>query len=368
MNQQAMVLHHGMRITWGDYLAEQAQNRTTSALQKFAKESATHRAAVETAMRRQGDQMAASSAALASGLTRGLAEVGGTIDSLHAPLERMGDSIEALHADYLLGTTLLLNQVQLVGRRLEDIGGVLGRIDTRLADWDQNTAQAKQRKGLECLQRGLWPEALDAFQASVAHDQLNYHVQYLLGLIQLEGRDSTCDLVNLPEAIRCFELAIRYAQSLAATNAGAKRHARLAHFHASIAHYALANDRRLQGLADEAQESLRASLSHAREALQYGPRFGAALYQGAKVAAALSEGAELLALLEDAVKVDPRYAQQGLADPDFQPFSTEIQDTLARYHGELKESCTGAPRGPEANGRAGRGVAARRSRRIAKGD
>lgn len=339
MSELPVFYYQGGRVTWGEYLAAEQQGRTANALQKLAKESATHRAAVETAMRRQGDQMAASSAALATSLARGLAEVGGKIDGLHAPLEHIGDSIDSLHADYLLGTSLLLNQVRLVGQRLEDIGGLLGSIDSRLADWDQNTALAKQRKGLECLQRGLWPEALDAFKASIAHDPLNYHVQYLLGLLHLEGRDSSCDLVNLPEAVRCFELAIRYAQDLAAKDPEAKQHARLAHFHAAVAQFAHANDQRLQGLAAEARESLRASLAHAHAALEYSPRFGLALYQGAKAAAALGECVELLPLLRRAAEVSPRYARKGLTDPDFQPFFAEIQDALSSYHEELKASC-----------------------------
>lgn len=339
MSELPVFYYQGGRVTWGEYLAAEQQGRTANALQKLARESATHRAAVETAMRRQGDQMAASSAALATTLARGLAEVTGKIDSLQAPLEHIGDSIDSLHADYLLGTSLLLNQVRLVGQRLESIGGLLGSIDSRLADWDQNTALAKQRKGLECLQRGLWPEALDAFKASVAHDPLNYHVQYLLGLLYLEGRDSTCDLVNLPEAVRCFELAIRYAQDLAAGDPEAKQHARLAHFHAAVAHFALANDKRLEGRTGEARESLQASLTHVHGALQYSPRFSLALYQGAKSAAALGEVGELLSLLRRAGETSPLYFRKCLADPDFHPFSGQIQDALTRYHEELKASC-----------------------------
>jgi len=132
-------------------------------------------------------------------------------------LGSIGSSIEDLRSDLNMGFSLMVErleeQIALTGAVIEELQGIHKTLKSPLI----TQADELFRLGYDNLRRGLFDKALECFLRSEKLYDVNPLLQCRMGMVYLQGRDDTENLVNLPEAERHMLLAAKYAKAVVVT-------------------------------------------------------------------------------------------------------------------------------------------------------
>jgi WD40 repeat protein len=191
------------------------------------------------------------------------------------------------------------------------------------------------RIGCDRLSKGLLDKALEAFQESAKKDDANFMTQLLMGKLYLYGVNDECNVVDLQKAEEHLRAAARFAKAEAKLLPEATRYAGEAFLHASIASYAQANDKVVQGNTAEAQALLQNSFDLAKQATQTYPQLSESFYHQAKFAALLGDGKTAAESLRRAIELDEAYCLKADSDIDFR---FVLSDVNQLFHGLRNKS------------------------------
>lgn len=291
------------------------------------------------AISEQTQQIVASREALARKFADGFDAINVTLESGFGRLENVingtGASIDALRASFDYGVALLVEQFQVQNQHMLHLLQQMDAVHATLENPTMTQAREFYRIGCDRLAKGLLDKALEAFQESAKKDDANFMTQLLIGKLYLYGVNEECNVIDLKKAEQHLRAAARYAKAEARLLPAATRYAGEAFLHASIASYAQANEKVLQGNTADAQQLLQNSFELASQAAETAPQLSEGFYHQAKFAALLGDGKTAAASLKRAIDIDEAYCLK--ADSDFD-FRFVLGDVNQLYHGLRNKS------------------------------
>jgi len=287
----------------------------------------------------QTQEIVASREALTRKFADGFDSINVTLESGFGRLEDVingaGGSIDALRASFDYGVALLVEQFQVQNQHMLHLLQQMDAVHATLENPVTTQAREFYRIGCDRLSKGLLDKALQAFQESAKKDDANFMTQLLIGKIYLYGVNEECNVVDLKKAEEHLRLAARFAKAEAKLLPEATRYAGEAFLHASIASYAQANDKVVEGNTAEAQALLQNSFDLAKQATQTYPQLSESFYHQAKFAALLGDGKTAAESLQRAIELDEAYCLKADSDIDFR---FVLSDVNQLFHGLRNKS------------------------------
>jgi len=287
----------------------------------------------------QTQQIVASRESLARKFADGFDSINVTLETGFGRLENVingvGGSIDALRASFDYGVALLVEQFQVQNQHMMHLLQQMDAVHATLDNPTMTQAREFYRIGCDRLSKGLLDKALEAFQESAKKDDANFMTQLLIGKLYLYGVNEECNIIDLKKAEEHLRLAARYGKAEARLLPEATRYAGEAFLHASIASYAQANDKVIEGNNAEAHQFLQNSFDLAKQATQTYPQLSESFYHQAKFAALLGDGKTATESLQRAIELDEAYCLKADSDIDFR---FVLSDVNQLFHGLRNKS------------------------------
>jgi hypothetical protein len=251
-------------------------------------------------------------------------------------LGSIASSIEDLRSDLNMGFSLMVGrleeQITLTQAVIEELQGIHKTLKSPLI----TQADELIRLGHDNLRRGLFGKALECFLRSEQLYDVNPILQFHIGMVYLEGRDDTENLVNLPEAERHLLVAAKYAKAQEAEFKGSRIVWDDAYLHAAEANYLMSSEAARLRRSSEAA----AYLQRAAQLAQQGARGRDRFYLAAKCHCLLGNGAAAKDIIRKLADAFHWYYSKAAADPDFMAIRDELvalQETLLSEPGPLTQ-------------------------------
>jgi WD40 repeat protein len=323
----------GTRQSWDKYLKESSFFKGLKG--EIRRTSQKERVAISE----QTQQIVASREALTRKFADGFDSINVTLEAGFGRLEDVingaGGSIDALRASFDYGVALLVEQFQVQNQHMLHLLHQMDAVHATLENPTMTQAREFYRIGCDRLAKGLLDKALEAFEESAKKDDANFMTQLLIGKLYLYGVNEECNIVDLKKAEAHLRAAARFAKAEARLLPEATRYAGEALLHASIASYAQANEKVLQGNTGEAQQLLQNSFDLAKQAAQTAPQLSESFYHQAKFAALLGDGKTAAESLQRAIELDEAYCLKADSDVDFR---FVLSDVNQLFHGLRNKS------------------------------
>jgi WD40 repeat protein len=309
-----MAIYYGDRgLTWIQYLqADSFVQDITGAIHRTGKETGY-------ALSEQTKKLVASSEALAQNLQQGF--------------DQISEGIEQLGAAFEWGMGLLAEQLAVQNQLLGDILQRLDAIHETLKTPTLTQAREFYNIGRERLSKGLLDRALEALLKAEEKNDADFLTQYGLAHLYLYGLNEDCNVVDLPQAEKHFRNAARYAKAEIPALPEARNYCGKAYFHASVARYLQAREKRQSGGNAEAGRLLQEAVTLAQRATEVYPELAEGFYQHAKTCALAGEASTALQSLEHAINTDRNYCLKADQDRDFD----EIRQPLLELFETLRQ-------------------------------
>lgn len=305
----------GTRQKWDKYLKESSVFKGIKG--EIRRSSQKERVAISD----QTQHIVASREALTKKFADGFDSINVTLESGFGRLEDVingvGGSIDALRASFDYGVALLVEQFQVQNQHMLQLLQQMDAVHATLENPTTTQAREFYRIGCDRLSKGLLDKALEAFQESAKKDDANFMTQLLIGKLYLYGVNEECNIIDLKKAEQHLRLAARFAKAEARLLPEATRYAGEAFLHASIASYAQANEKVIEGDTGEAQTLLQNAFELAKQASQTHPQLSESFYHQAKFAALLGDGKTASESLQRAIELDEAYCLKADSDVDF---------------------------------------------------
>jgi len=323
----------GSRQSWDKYLKEAAVFKGIKG--EIKRTSAKERVAISE----QTQTIVASREALSKKFADGFDAINVTLESGFGRLENVingvGGSMDALRASFDYGVALLVEQFQVQNQHMQHLLQQMDAVHHTLENPVTTQAREFYRIGCDRLSKGLIDKALEAFQESAKKDDANFMTQLLIGKLYLYGVNEESNIIDLTKAEQHLRAAARFAKAEARLLPEATRYAGEAFLHASIASYARANDKVIEGHTGDAQQLLQNSLDLASQATQTYPQLSESFYHQAKFAALLGDGKTATESLQRAIELDEAYCLKADSDIDFR---FVLSDVNQLFHGLRNKS------------------------------
>ena len=320
-------------LTWKQYL------QADSFVQDVTGEVKRGGEGIKTAISNQTRNIIASNDTLAR-------EFGAGFDSVNNTLEwgfgRVGSEITEMRAEFSYGMGLVLEQLRIQQRTLEDILDRLDAIHETLKHPLLTQARELSKLGMERMQRGLLEEGLEALLESAEKNRTDFLVQLQVGKLYLYGQNSTDNVIDLTSAEKHLRLAARYANSEISQIPDAAKFCGEAFLHAAISCYVQANEKWLAGDSDAARNFTEQALELSQNATRVYPQLTEAFYHHAKLAALLNDGETTVNSLKTAILADRNYCIKTDADRDFDGVREYVRNLFESLRQQAKQEVTPA--------------------------
>jgi len=325
------IYYRDSGLTWGQYL------QADSFVQDVTGEIKRSGEGIKTAISDQTKKIVASNDALAMEFGVGFDQVNSTLDW---GFGRVVSELSELRAEFSYGMGLALEQLRIQQRSLDGILDQLDAIRKVLITPRLTKARELSRDGMENLQKGLLPEALEDLLESAKENRTDFLVQLQIGKLYLYGQNLTDDVIDLPSAENHLRLAARYANSEIQSLPDAAKFCGEAFLHAAISCYAQANEKWLAGDADSARDFTEQALDLSQNATRVYPQFAEAFYNHAKFAALLGDGGTAQSSLKTAILADRNYCIKADADKDFDGVREYVHNLFESLRQQAKKEAT----------------------------
>ena len=248
-------------------------------------------------------------------------------------LGEISSGIEDLRADFNYSINLLIEQMQIQRKVLEQVVEKLDAIHKTLESPLLTQARELYRIGLDRLQKGLIDKALEAFIKAEEKNDTDFFIEFQLGKLYLYGIDEDDNVIDLKKAREHLRLAVRYGKGELKILPEFNRFLGEACFHASVAYYVSAGEPEVANKDEEVREFLSHSLDFIHEAIEVYPKVSEFYYHYAKYSALLGEGESALKNLETAIKIDKRYTIKAEMDKDFD----SVREDVIKLYEKLRD-------------------------------
>ena len=327
------IYYRDSGLTWKQYLqADSFVQDITGGIERSGE-------GIKTAISDQTKKIVASNDALAMEFGVGFDQVNST---LAWGFGRVVSELSELRAEFSYGMGLVLEQLRIQQRSLDGILDRLDAIHKVLITPRLTKARELSRDGMENLQKGLLPEALEDLLESAKENRTDFLVQLQIGKLYLYGQNLTDDIIDLLSAEEHLRLAARYANSEIQSLPDAAKFCGEAFLHASISCYAQANEKWIAGDADAARNFTEQALELSQNSTRVYPQLVEAFYHHAKFAALLNDGETAQDSLKTAILTDRNYCLKADADRDFDGVREYVRNLFESLHQQAKQKATHA--------------------------
>jgi len=325
-----MVIYSlSLRETWNQYLDEVVKQMKEDGM------------VIRHAIPDDVYQIVASNEALKNEFGEEFDELNGTLNwnlcRFKDAIADAGISIEDLRANFNYGIVLAVERLQMQNRALDNILDQLDAIHGTFKNPTLAKAREFYRIGCKRLANGLLDRALESFHRSEEICKDDFFTQFQLGKLYLYGKDENTDIVDLMEAEKHFQLAIRCGKAEIGQLSWMDRWTGEALLHASIACYAQAGDHQVKGRVQEARKKMEEAAQLAQEATAIYPQLSEGYYHHAKFSALLGNIAQAIPSLKQAILADRNYCIKVQMDRDFDGMRTQVHnlfETLRKKAGQ----------------------------------
>jgi len=245
------------------------------------------------------------------------------LSAIRSELHEVGDEIR-------LGVSLIVD-------RLDEQMQVFLQAVTRLEEIHRTLKipRLTEANELYCqgegwFRQGLFEESLDAYLKAEEIYKVHYLLQFRIGALFLEGRNTKSNVINLSQAEPHLLLATRYAEVQDSNDAEAQRICGDAYFRAGKAAYLIAEQRKREGDLEGLRACLRRALDHLEKSSRAAPQRSLTVYWQAKCHALLGE--KLATLEKFSTLSDRNRKYWGIAsqDGDFESLRDDIREIFVR--------------------------------------
>lgn len=248
-------------------------------------------------------------------------------------LKETSSAIEDLRADFNYNIGLIIEQMQIQNKLINNIIEKLDAINKILESPLLTQAREFYRIALERLQRGLIDKALEAFLKAEEKNDADFFTEFQLGKLYLYGIDEDYNVIDIKKAQEHLRLAIRYGKGELRVLPDFNRWVAEACFHASIAYYVSVNEPEIKENPTEVKRLLGEAYSLAKESCEIYPQISEAYYHCAKFSALLGDVENTVSNLKKAILMDKRYCIKAEIDKDFdavRPKVIELYEKLRK--------------------------------------
>lgn len=322
------VYYRDSGLTWRQYL------QADSFVQDITGEIKRGGEGIRTEISDQTKSIVASSDALSREFGEGFDQVNSTLEW---GFEKVAGEISELRAEFSYGMGLILEQLRIQQKTLDDILNRLDAIHETLEHPLLTEARELSELGMERMQRGLLEEGLEALLESVEKNKTDFLVQLQIGKLYLYGQNETDSVIDLPKSEEHLRLAARYAKSEIQELPDATKYCGEALLHEAISCYAQANEKWLEDDADAARDFTKKALELAENATEVYPELAEAFYNHAKFAALLDDGETAKTSLKKAIQADRNYCIKADADKDFNGVRGYIRNLFESLRQQAKQ-------------------------------
>jgi len=132
---------------------------------------------------------------------------------LSGKLEKIYSGLERLGAQFTEGLSLIVAKFDLQNNLLTEMVNNLDQILSILKSPLTTQAVELRNIGLDRMQKGLWPEALNSFNKSLEKDETDPISNYMIGKIYLDAVSDEFNFHNPEKALYYFSKAVRYSHA-----------------------------------------------------------------------------------------------------------------------------------------------------------
>jgi tetratricopeptide (TPR) repeat protein len=227
------------------------------------------------------------------------------------------DHLREMKLEIQWGFGLVVDRLDKQTKLVSDIAQTLGEIHQTLKSPLITQATELWQLGEDYFKRGLLDRALEKFLQSEQKNDVFFPLQLRIGTLFLEGRNSECNVINLPEAERHLLIAARYALAEQKVTENAIEYAGKAYYRAAQAAYLIGADCQRCGNVEGVKECLERALAHLVKAAKYWPAFRGVLFLRAKCYALLENKQEALECIRILSDSDRTFHSAAMEDGDF---------------------------------------------------
>lgn len=266
----------------------------------------------------------------------GMAIIAKSVESgIRTDLSKISDGIDEIGADFNLGMSLVISQLQAQQRIFEDILDKLDQIHKTLKSPLLTQARESYRMGLDRLGRGLLDKSLEAFLESEKKNDTDFVVQFQIGKLYLYGKDEDDDIINLDKAEEHLKQACRYAEAEVKflTNERntdilpkVKQLCGETFFNTGVLYLIKGNEDFLNGR--DGKSFYQQGFSWFEKATSMYPEFLETFYYSAKCLSLLGDKAKCIEYFKKAVEHDMKYLKKIELDKDFDFVREDIKTKL----------------------------------------
>lgn len=242
-----------------------------------------------------------------------------------AELSAMRDELSELGDNVRFGFSLLADRLEEQATLFSQAVAQLEEIRRMLKAPRATEATELFEHGEYCFQQGFYDDALEAFLKAEQINKVNYLLQFRIGTLYLEGRNRSCNVIDLPEAEAHLLLATRYAEAQSIQDAKATRYAADAYFRAAKAAYLVGEQNYKAGDEAAMRACLERALGYLSNSQQLWPEYTPSLYWAAKCNALLDNAQKAIQLFEILSDRNRKYYAQAIEDGDFHKISKDIE-------------------------------------------
>ena len=240
------------------------------------------------------------------------------------------NGFESLGAIFETGLGLIADRLD---TQIDILSGIAARLDAihnTLKSPLMTQARELFEMGQDFCRRELLDKALDAFLKAEQKNEVDFPLQFQIGILYLSGCDNDDNVIDLPKAESHLLLAARYADSERATLPTWNVFCGKSYFYAAQAAYLIGQEKGNAGDTAGQSECLARALNHLSRAASLWPEFAEIRYMQAKCHALLGHSQDVLQIFEALSDWDRRYCAKSSEDGDFNNLHEEIQGVFRR--------------------------------------
>jgi tetratricopeptide (TPR) repeat protein len=242
----------------------------------------------------------------------------------------LNSGFEALRAEFEWGFTLMVERMDAQIKLLSEVTEELRAIHRTLKSPLSTQFNELFQRGEIHNQEQLWDKALKDFLDAEKYHEVHPLLQLKIGQLYLYGRNSSCNVIDLPQAEAHLLAAARYADAKKEKLSKWSEICGQAYFHAAVAAYLIGEQAQAAGLRDSMRACLERALGYLAKAAVLWPRFTEIVYTQAKCHALLGQTSDAEQKLEILSDRDRRYFAKASQDGDFKTFRGNLEQLFER--------------------------------------
>ncbi|MBS4028895.1 MAG: hypothetical protein KGZ58_09670 [Ignavibacteriales bacterium] len=254
-------------------------------------------------------------------------------------MSRLEDGIEKLGVIFSEGMSLIASQLEIQNNNLTEVKEQLLKIHETLKSPAITQSTEWRNLGLDRLENGLWPEAIEAFLKAISLDGTDPISNLMLGKLYLDAVDKNSSFHEPEKAYQYFSKTIRYANALLNKAPHLENVRSESLYLCATALLAMAAIDRANGKSEEEQfKTIEQSLQTINQLLEVNPNHLQGKYFRTKILIILQREEDAFSEFKSLVEIEPLFLSTASSDGDFSKHSVIGKRIIERLEPWFRKS------------------------------